>query len=192
MANPIRKITDRIGGNWFFLVLVVFAYLIIYFLNLELLKKSFSAASNIFIEMIPTIIIVFGLIFVFNFLFSSDFILKYLGKTAGHKGWLIAVIFGILSSGPIYMWYPLLKDLKSKGMREGYITAFLYNRAVKIPLLSMMVFYFGWVLVLILNFYMIIFSVINGYIVEKIIFARGATPADGQGFASGEKRKEKI
>jgi len=26
------------------------------------------------------------------------------------KGWLIAILSGILSSGPIYLWYPLLAD----------------------------------------------------------------------------------
>lgn len=175
MANPVRKIIDRIGANWFFLVLVVFIYLIVAFFNFGLLKNALSAGLNIFREVIPVMLVVFALVFVFNLLFSAEVIIKYLGKSSGPKGWLIAVIFGVLSSGPIYMWYPLLKDLKSKGMREAYVTVFLYNRAVKIPLLTIMVFYFGWALVLILNFYMIIFSVINGYIVEKII-----------------KRKEKI
>ncbi len=169
MVNPIKKIKDRIGANWFFLILVILAYFIITLFNLELLKESLLASWNIFKEVIPVVFLVFFLVFVFNLLFSPDKIIKYLGESSGIKGWIISVVFGVLSSGPIYMWYPLLKDLKSKGMRDAYITAFLYNRAVKIPLLSMMVFYFGWLLVIVLNFYMIIFSVINGYVVEKII-----------------------
>jgi len=192
MVNPIKKITNRIGANWFFLIIVLLIYLFIIILSPALAYQSFLGALNILKEVIPVIILVFFLVFVFNLFISPEKVIQYLGSTAGFKGWFLSIVFGILSTGPIYMWYPLLKDLKGKGMRPAYTVAFLYNRAIKIPLLSMMVFYLGWTLVLILNFYMIIFSVINGYIVEKIISARGAAPEDGQGFAFGENRKEKI
>ncbi|MDZ7798973.1 MAG: permease [Patescibacteria group bacterium] len=192
MANPIKKITNRIGANWFFLIIVLIIYLIVTIFSPSLGYRSFLGAFNIFVEIIPVIILVFFLVFVFNLFISPEKVVQYLGNSAGFKGWFLSIVFGILSSGPIYMWYPLLKDLKNKGMRPAFITAFLYNRAIKIPLLSMMVFYLGWALVIILNFYMIIFSVINGYIVEKIISSSGAMPKDGQGFTSGEKRKEKI
>jgi uncharacterized membrane protein YraQ (UPF0718 family) len=75
---------------------------------------------------------------------------------------------GIASSGPIYMWYPLLSDLKEKGMRDSLIAAFLYNRAIKIPLLPMMVHYFGWDFTFALSIYMVLFSVVNGVIVQYL------------------------
>jgi len=75
-------------------------------------------------------------------------------------------LFGILSHGPIYVWYPLLKDLKEHGMRTGLVTVFLYNRAIKIPLLPIMIFYFGISFVIILSIYMIIASIFQGKIIE--------------------------
>jgi uncharacterized membrane protein YraQ (UPF0718 family) len=71
--------------------------------------------------------------------------------------------------GSAYIWYIFLKDLKQKGMKTSLIVAFLYNRAIKIPLLPMMIYYFGYPLTIILTIYMIIFSVINGLVVEKMV-----------------------
>jgi uncharacterized membrane protein YraQ (UPF0718 family) len=64
------------------------------------------------------------------------------------------------------MWYPLLSDLKEKGMKDSLIAAFLYNRAIKIPLLPMMIYYFGWPFALILSIYQVLFSVVNGILVQ--------------------------
>ena len=96
-------------------------------------------------------------------------LVKWLGKESGIKGWLIAIIGGILSSGPIYMWYPLLSQIKKQGGRDGLIATFLYNRAVKIPLMPLLIYYFGWIYAIVLTFVMIIFSVFQGLIVEKIV-----------------------
>jgi len=169
MANPLKRIKDRIGINWLFLLLVLILYLVLAIFNFSLCLKSLLAALNLFKQIILVLLVVFFLIFIFDLFLSPQKIVKYLGNNAGKKGWLLAIVFGILSSGPIYMWYPLLKDLKEKGMRAAFMVTFLYNRAIKIPLLSVMVYYFGWVLVFLLNFYMIIFSVINGWLVEKIL-----------------------
>lgn len=54
-------------------------------------------------------------------------------------------------------------------MREALIATFLYNRAVKIPLLPMMVLYFGPKLVVILTAYMILLPALNGIVVERIL-----------------------
>jgi len=65
------------------------------------------------------------------------------------------------------MWYPLLADLKEKGMKNSLIATFLYNRAIKIPLIPITIYYFGIKLTIILTIYMIIFSIINGILVGK-------------------------
>jgi len=103
-----------------------------------------------------------------NYFFTPQTTLKYLGKSSTKKSWILVIIFGILSVGPIYMWYPLLAELKEKGMREGLIACFLYNRAIKIPLLPLMVFYFSLKFTAILLLIMIFFSVVQGILIEKI------------------------
>jgi len=53
-------------------------------------------------------------------------------------------------------------------MRTGLIAAFLYNRAVKIPLIPLMIFYFGIPFVVILTIYTIVASVVEGKVLEGI------------------------
>jgi uncharacterized membrane protein YraQ (UPF0718 family) len=93
---------------------------------------------------------------------------KYVGKRSGIKGWFLAISTGILSHGPIYVWYPLLKDLRDKGMRNGLIATFLYSRAIKIPLLPLMVYYFGLLFMVVLLPYIVIASLVEGEIIELI------------------------
>jgi len=58
-----------------------------------------------------------------NYFITPERIIRYIeGK--GIKKWFFAVIGGVLSSGPIYMWYPLLADLKEKGISNGLIACF--------------------------------------------------------------------
>lgn len=99
---------------------------------------------------------------------SPENVRKYLGKSAGLKRWLIAVAGGIISTGPIYMWYPMLRQLRKKGVKYGFIATFLYNRAVKPPLIPMIILYFGLKYTVVLTIVMIIISIVQGIIFEKI------------------------
>jgi uncharacterized membrane protein YraQ (UPF0718 family) len=74
----------------------------------------------------------------------------------------------MLSHGPIYIWYPLLEGLREQGMRSGLVAAFLYNRAIKLPHLPLMVYYFGTMFVVVLLMYMVIASIIMGKLIEMI------------------------
>ena len=106
-----------------------------------------------------------------NYFLKPKIVIKYLGGESGIKGWILAILFGILSHGSIYVWYPFLKDLRKQGMRLGLLAVFLYNRAVKIPLLPIMILYFGIPFVVVLMVYMIITSIIEGKILEIIEYA---------------------
>ncbi|WP_231288465.1 hypothetical protein [Methanococcus maripaludis] len=103
-----------------------------------------------------------------DYFITPKVVTKYLVEN-GIKKWIFVIIGGILSSGPIYMWYPLLADLKDKGMTHGLIACFLYNRALKIPLLPIAVLYFGWKYIAILSLVMIFMSIIQGIIIDKLM-----------------------
>lgn len=165
----INKLLEKISGKWIFLIIVAVIYLIAAVINIDLAKGALAEFVFLFKKIIPILALVFALMFLSNLFLDAKKIKKLAGESAGIKGWLMAVIAGILSSGPIYMWYPLLADLKEKGMKDGFIAAFLYNRAVKIPMLPMMIYYFGWPFTVILTGYMILFSIINGVLVEKLL-----------------------
>ena len=165
----INRILEKISGKWIFFIAVITLYLILFFVNFNLASQAFFEFLYLFQKIIPVFVLVFVFMFFLDIFFDPKKIVKFVGKSAGLKGWLISIIGGILSTGPIYMWYPLLSDLKEKGMRDCFIAAFLYNRAVKIPLLPMMIYYFGLPFTIILSFYMILFSIINGIAVDKLV-----------------------
>jgi uncharacterized membrane protein YraQ (UPF0718 family) len=165
----INKILEKISAKWIFFIIMAVIYLVLFFVNFNLAKEIFSQFFFLLQKIIPVFALVLILIFFSNLFFDPKKIKKFVGKSAGFKGWIISIVAGILSTGPIYMWYPLLSDLKEKGMRDAFIAAFLYNRAVKIPILPMMIYYFGLSFTIILTFYMILFSIINGFVVEKLV-----------------------
>ena len=166
----IQEIKENLGA-WQFLLVVIIIAVITFLIK----PDSFLPALTFFLlitkRILPIFILIFILMIFINFFVKPDWIIKHLGKSSGVKGWVFSIVAGILSAGPIYMWYPLLNELQKKGARNGYLAAFLYNRAIKIPLLPLFVYYFGIVYVLILSFVMIIASIFQGLLVEKIINA---------------------
>lgn len=152
-----------------FLIFVAFLYLICAIFNHNLCVGALTNFLNLLKNVLPVLLIVFVLMFFSNLLLKTEKIIKYLGHDSGVSGFLISIIFGILSAGPIYMWYPLLADFKEKGMKDSLIATFLYNRAIKLQLLPIMIYYFGLKFVMVLSIYMIIFSVINGISVGKFL-----------------------
>lgn len=165
----INRILEKISGKWIFLIAVIVLYLILSLVNFNLARDSIVEFFYLLRKIIPVFVLVFILMFLPRLFFDSKKIVKLIGRDAGIKGWLISITGGILSTGPVYMWYPLLSEFKEKGMRNSFIATFLYNRAVKIPLIPMMIYYFGLPFTVILTFYMIIFSIINGILVGRIL-----------------------
>ncbi len=129
---------------------------------------SLMLTGNLIIRIIPVLIFVVFLMGIMNYFVSPKRVLHYVGKGSGIKGWFLAIGTGILSHGPVYAWFPLLKDLRNQGMRSGLVAAFLYNRSVKIPLLPVMIYYFGLTFVIVLLIYMVIASVIEGKMIELL------------------------
>ena len=168
----MKNLLIKTSGNLKLFILVIAVYLIFAVVNMPLILSSLNTFISLVISILPILVIVFLLMFISNLFLSSKRITKLLGSESGIKGYIFSVIFGILSAGPIYMWYPLLSDLKDKGVKNSLIVVFLYNRAVKIPLLPMMIYYFGSLFVLILTIYMVIFSIINGLIIDKLLLTQ--------------------
>ena len=169
MKKFIDFLIEKIGVSGIFILSLLIFYLITFFVR----PKIFSTAINFSIEtslkVLPIMLLVFLLVFLSNFFITSSKIKKHFGEEAGIKGWLLSIFGGIISSGPVYMWYPLLADLKEKGMKNSFIVAFIYARAIKIQILPLMLFYFGFKFTIIFNILILIFSPINGFVVEKLL-----------------------
>jgi len=151
-----------------FLVVVIILYVVLSFFDSENIYRSLYASLQIIIQILPVLILVILLMGAVNYFLKPKIVSKHLGKESGVKGWLLAISIGILSHGPIYVWYPLLKDLHNQGMRTGLVAVFLYNRAIKIPLLPVMIYYFGFTFVVVLMVWMVIASLIEGKIIDAV------------------------
>ena len=158
----------EINKAWYFLLIVIFIYFILFFINNGIFNLSLKFFLNILKKIVPVFLLVFILMSVTNYFITPRFVIKHLegGKI---KKWFFVIIGGILSTGPIYMWYPLLADLKDKGLSYGLIACFLYNRAIKIPFLPMMVLYFSWKYVVVLMCVMIFASIIQGILINEFM-----------------------
>lgn len=163
-----KKIINRISGAWYFFFAVVLVYVVLSILKIEVFLESSVFFGEIIVKVIPVIIIVYVLMTLTNYFITPEIIKKHL-RTKGAKKWIFMIVGGVLSTGPIYMWYPLLADLSKKGLSHGLIACFIYNRAIKIPILPVAVLYFNLTYIIILCFVMIIMSVFQGLIINKLM-----------------------
>ena len=112
----------------------------------------------------------------FNYFFDAKKFSQKLSRGAGIKAWLFALAGGVISHGPVYVWYPLLQDLRSNGVRDGLLVAFIYARSIKVPMLPVMIDYFGWKFTLILSVYTLLASVVLGILMDAF------NPSKSDGF----------
>ena len=159
---------SRLGG-WLFLGIVMLGYGLSFLLSPESAAEAFTFFRRVMRQVFPVLGLVFLLLFISNLLLTPSRVKRYLGKEAGLKGWIASVVAGIFSMGPIYAWYTALAELQQKGMRTALVATFLYSRAVKIPLLPLMIYYFGPGYTIVLCLYLMIFSVVNGFLTERLM-----------------------
>lgn len=157
---------SKIKKGIYFLFSISLIYLILFIVKPNLFSKAINFFNNTIIKIIPLLIFVFILMLIFNYFIEKETIKKQLKSSK--TSWIFAILGGILSVGAIYIWYPLLKDMKSKGLSNGAIACFLYNKAIKLQLLPLMIYYFGIKYVFILTTLMIIASLIQGAIINKL------------------------
>ncbi len=155
-------------GGYVFLGLVVLAYVGLLGYNAAGVARSLKISARLVLEIIPVLLFVVLIMALLDYFLKPEKIKRIFGREAGVKGWLIAIAFGIISHGSVYAWYPLLRELRSHGMREGLIAVFIYNRAIKIPFIPLMIYYFGLKFFIVLTFYMVVASLIEGLLIEKI------------------------
>lgn len=167
--NVERKSRNK---GWTFLALVLITYGLAGTFNPEATLRALTFFTGVIGKLLPVLALVFSLLLVANLLLEPKRISRYLGKQSGIKGWGTAIIGGIVFMGPVYAWYSLLSELRQNGMREALIATFLCSRAIKLPLLPLMIHYFGLTYSLVLCCYLIIFAVINGLLVEKLSLHR--------------------
>ena len=129
-----------------------------------------STSWDFFIEMmliLPAVMVILGLFAVFV---TKETIVKYLGKTSGIKGIILAIILGALPTGPLYVAFPMAAALLKKGAKISNIIVFLSAWAcIKIPQEMVELQFLGPQFMLLRLILTIIFVILMGVSIEKII-----------------------
>jgi uncharacterized membrane protein YraQ (UPF0718 family) len=107
--------------GWYFLLIVLVIYIITSIIKPSFLAPALTMFKNIMIKILPVFVIVFALMFIINYFITPKKLVEYLEKGNGAKAWLITIIAGIISTGPIYMWYPLLAELREHGINTDLL-----------------------------------------------------------------------
>jgi uncharacterized membrane protein YraQ (UPF0718 family) len=130
----------------------------------------FSTSWDFFIEMmliLPAVMVILGLFAVFV---TKETIAKYLGKTSGIKGIILAIILGALPTGPLYVAFPMAAALHKKGAKISNIIVFLSAWAcIKLPQEMVELQFLGVEFMLLRLSLTIIFVIIMGISIEKIM-----------------------
>lgn len=168
--NPGRtKRPKPFSPLFLFPIGVVMAYGILLAFRPEQVYEALKSSGTILFNIIPPLAAVFIVMLVLNLFIKPAQVASLLGRGTQIKGIMLSVVAGIISMGPIYVWYPLLKELKEKGAGNLPISVFLYNRAVKPFLLPVMIAYFGWIYVLTLMIMTVLGSIALGYSMSLLV-----------------------
>ena len=154
--------------NYIFLlfsILTYIAFLIAYPNKRGLLNKNIL---NLMGKILPVLVLIFVFMFLLELFFPVKKMASLLKRQKNIVLWGVSIFTGILSTGSIYLWYPILKELKENGVQDEIIAVFIFNRAIKLQLLPMMIIYFGLKYVIILTVVMIVLSVFYGLVFKFI------------------------
>ena len=150
-----------------FLIIVTSLYCALFIFDFNNAIQSLNKFVDIIITLLPIFAFIIILTALINYFLKPKQILKHFGEDSGKAGIFYSVIGGILSHGPMYAWYGMLKDMRKHGLKDGLIVTFLYARAVKLPLLPLMIAIFGITYTIVLNIYVILFAIIQGKIMDQ-------------------------
>lgn len=165
MNKKLKKIPSGVR----FLILMVLVYAFVGVSSPQFLSFISKNLLQNLKEITPILCFVFFIIFLINLFVKPQLIKKHLGSESGIKGWLYVLVGSVFIIGPPYVIFPILKELKSHGMKNSLIATFMNNRNVQPAFLPVMAHYFGWSFTLVISFYSVIFTILTGLLVGKIV-----------------------
>lgn len=150
-------------GKYFF-AFVCCVYLLIFVLDQEKAIAALFRGGAVLEKVLPIFLVVIVLTSLLNYLLKPKKITAHLGEESGLKGWLWALASGVVSHGPMYIWYPFFEELLGNNVRKGLIVTFFASRTIKLPMLPMMIDYFGVTFTVVLTLYILICALIQGWL----------------------------
>ncbi len=163
-----EKKEKKENGNWLFLVAVLLLYPVCYLIKPAQTIEALEFSLTTLVRIAPTLALVIIFMALMNYFLSPKTIAKNMGEGSGLRGYLVATVSGIISSGPIFIWYPFLEQLQKNGVKNALIATFLYSRAIKIPFIPILIAYFGLKFTVVLTVVTFATSMIQGGMIELI------------------------
>jgi len=151
-----------------FLIVVLILYALLFFVNFKDTNLAFLKSIEVLYSLLPIFVLIIFISALINYFLKPKHIIKHLGEDSGFRGILYAMLSGILSHGPMYMWYGIVNEVRSSGAKDKLVIIFLYARAVKIPLLVFMVDVFGLAFTITMTLLTILASIMQGYLFEYL------------------------
>jgi uncharacterized membrane protein YraQ (UPF0718 family) len=156
------------GRGWFLLgVLLVWAAAWVW------APDRIGPALALFASLLASVLPALGLVFLFlllaNLFSERPWVERHLGQESGWRGWLLSLGAGVLSAGPPLPWYALAGQLMGRGVRPGLAATFLYARAVKLPMLPLLIHYFGLAYTLVLTAWLLVLAVLTGLVMQRLM-----------------------
>ena len=99
-----------------FLILLTAIYLGLAAVDFDLFLRAISVFAKLLSNVLPVLVLVLVIMSLLNLTIKPGMAKRMLGKGSGLRGWTFAVVGGVLSSGPIYVWYPLVAELREKAL----------------------------------------------------------------------------
>jgi len=148
-------------GKYLFLTVLCF-YILFFLVNSQSAFLALQKSTTVLTRILPIIAVVIVFTALLNFFLQPKQMARHLGHESGIRGWFWSLLAGVISHGPMYAWYPLLEDLREHGMKDELIVVFFASRAIKIPLIPVMIDYFGLAFTFLLSFYMLFGALLQG------------------------------
>ncbi len=110
----------------FLLIAVSIILMLIFKINLS---QLISTNAAIIIKILYLTVIAIGISTAIHFLIPEDFAEKYL-KESKFIHMFYASLLGVLTPGPVYAIYPIVLVLKTKGIRNEILVAYLTGQTI--------------------------------------------------------------
>jgi uncharacterized membrane protein YraQ (UPF0718 family) len=163
-----KKQNKKKGSIWIFPASVLALYILLFLVNSVKTVSALKYAAKLFVSIIPILAMVIFFMFLFN-LINEKKLKQFIDGSPRFIQYMAMLLLGTLSHGPIYAWYPLMKEFMDKGISNGSVAIFLYARGIKLSLLPMLVVYFGFKYTFVLTAVMLFFSCIQGFLVDILM-----------------------
>ncbi len=170
MTNKKQEQKKTISKDYIAMAIVIVAAAIMLLVFPYKSGPVLNISKNYLLELaivLPAVMVIIGL---FSVWVSKDTVVKYIGSSSGAKGIFFSIVLGMLPTGPIYIAFPMAVALLKKGAKISNIIIFISAWAcIKLPQELMEIQFLGIEFTLLRLILTIIFVILMGIIIEKII-----------------------